>query len=98
MKMYFSRKMSNLSDAEEDYSPISLQDSIEKTRQDLNMAYAGFDDAIETDLIDSYIYEIYALQKRYKYLTDLASAENPQENQPLNEHAPIRTLVGHVLS
>lgn len=96
MKMYFSRRLGNTRDAEEDYSPVTLRESIEKTRRDLNLAYAGFDDATETDLIDSYIYEIYALQKRYKYLTDLASTENLQDNEPLNEHSPIRALVSHV--
>ena len=96
MKMYFSRRTGNVNNAEEDYSPITLQQSIEKTREDLNLAYAGFDDATEADLIDSYIYEIYALQKRYKYLTDLASAENSQKHESLNEHSPIRALVSHV--
>lgn len=85
-------------EAEVDYSPVTLEESIEKTRRDLDMAYAGFDDALETDLIDSYIYEINALHKRYKYLTDLASGEKSLANEPLNEHSPIRTLVGHVLS
>lgn len=75
MKMFFSQRTGSVSNAEEDFSPITLKDSIEKTRQDLNLAYAGLDNAIETDLIDSYIYEINALQKRYKYLTDLAAAE-----------------------
>ena len=97
MKMYFSRRAGNTNNAEEDYSPVTLQESIEKTRRDLNLAYAGFDDAVETDLIDSYIYEINALQKRYKYLTDLASVENTQESESLNEHSPIRALVSHVL-
>ena len=96
MKMYFSRRMGNMSDAEEDYSPITLQESIEKTRKDLDMAYAGFDDATEADLIDSYIYEINALQKRYKYLIDLASAEHVTLNETLNEHSPIRSLVSQV--
>ena len=35
---------------------------------DLEIAYAGFDNAIEEDLIDSYIFEINALQKRYNHL------------------------------
>lgn len=96
MKMYFSRRTGNVNNAEEDYSPVTLRQSIEKTREDLNLAYAGFDDATETDLIDSYIYEIYALQKRYKYLTDLASSENSQKHESSNEHSPIRALVSHV--
>ena len=33
--------------AEEDFSPINLQEAIEKTRRDLEIAYAGFDNAIE---------------------------------------------------
>ena len=34
-----------------------------KTRQALEIAYAGFDNALESDLIDSYIYEINAFKK-----------------------------------
>lgn len=98
MKTYFSQKSEHSSPAEEDYSPVTLKDSIEKTRRDLDMAYAGFDNAVETDLIDSYIYEINALQMRYKYLTDLAAAEDPQEKEGLNVHSSIRSLVSHVFS
>ena len=97
MKTFFSQRTGSACLAEEDLSPISLQDSIEKTRQDLNLAYAGFDNAIEVDLIDSYIYEITALQKRYKHLTELAAAEETDQNQPLNVHSPIQALVSHVL-
>ena len=83
---------------EEDYSPITLKDSIEKTRRALDDAYAGFDNAVEIDLIDSYIYEINSLQKRYKHLTDLAAAaEVTEENDTLYKHSPIRALVSHVL-
>ena len=45
MKMYFSHKPGTDSMTEEDYSPLTLKDSIEKTRQALNDAYAGFDNA-----------------------------------------------------
>ncbi len=96
MKMYFNQKMDSSCPVGEDYSPITLQDSIEKTRQALNLAYAGFDNAIEDDLIDSYIYEINALQKRYKHLTDLACLEGAAEKETLRVHSPIRALVSHV--
>ena len=109
MKMYFNQKMDSscpvgedyspitLQDStEEDYTPVTLKDSIEKTRQALNLAYAGFDNAIEDDLIDSYIYEINALQKRYKHLTDLACLEGAAEKETLRVHSPIRALVSHV--
>lgn len=99
MKMYFSQKTGIDSMTEEDYSPVTLRDSIEKTRRALDDAYAGFDNAVEVDLIDSYIYEINSLQKRYKHLTDLAAAaETTEENDTLYKHSPIRALVSHVLS
>ena len=96
MKTYYSQKKEPVSVIEEDYTPISLMDSIEKTRMALEIAYAGFDNAVETDLIDSYIYEINTLQKRYKHLTDLAAATAPESEKALYKHSPIRTLVSHV--
>ena len=98
MKTYFSRKITADHTTEEDYSPVTLKDSIEKTRQALEIAYAGFDDAVETDLIDSYIYQINSLQKRYKHLSDLAAAEEPARDTALYKHSPIRALVSHVFS
>lgn len=97
MKMYFSHKPGTDNMTEEDYSPLTLKDSIEKTRQALNDAYAGFDNALEVDLIDSYIYEINSLQKRYKHLSDLAAEENPPEEDNLRKYSPVRALVSHVL-
>ena len=98
MKMFFSQKLNEDSSAEEDYSPITLKDSIEKTRRALDMAYAGFDNAVEKDLIDSYIFEIYALQKRYKYLLSQAAESDIAEIDASDVHSPIRALVSHVLS
>ena len=95
MKMYFSQRNRTDSLTEEDYAPVTLKDSIEKTRRALDDAYAGFDNAVDVDLIDSYIYEINSLQKRYKHLTDLAAAA---ENDTLYKHSPIRALVSHVLN
>lgn len=96
MKTYFSQKSISGGIAEEDYSPVTLKESIEKTRQALEIAYAGFDNAVETDLIDSYIYEINSLQKRYKHLTDLATSENKAKDNASYKHSPVRTLVSHV--
>lgn len=96
MKTYFSQKSISGGIAEEDYSPVTLKESIEKTRQALEIAYAGFDNAVETDLIDSYIYEINSLQKRYKHLTDLATSESKAKDNASYKHSPVRTLVSHV--
>lgn len=95
MKMYFKQRNEINSMTEEDYSPVTLRDCIEKTRQALDDAYAGFDNALDVDLIDSYIYEINSLQKRYKHLTDLAAAE-PLPEEALRKYSPVRALASHV--
>ena len=98
MKMYFSQRNGTDEITEEDYSPVTLKDSIEKTRQALDNAYAGFDNAVEEDLIDSYIYEINSLQKRYTHLTNLAALQETSEEKTLYKHSPVRALISHVLS
>ncbi len=80
---------------EEQFSPVSLQDSIEKTRLALEFAYAGFDNATDADLIDSYIYEIIALQKRHAHLVSLAASQ-PAAESSSDSHSPIHALVSHV--
>ena len=96
MKLDFHRNIETPAYIEEDLTPINIQDSIEKTRRDLEIAYAGFNNAVEIDLIDSYIYEINSLQKRYKHLTDMAALEPAENTQNLYQHSPIRALVSHV--
>ena len=97
MKMYFRHKIGTDDMTGVDCAPLTLQDSIEKTRQALNDAYAGFDNAIEVDLIDSYIYEINSLQRRYKHLTDLAAAETFPHEDSLSKYPPVQPLVSQVL-
>ncbi len=97
MKIFFKQSMNTVVPVEEDLTTLNLKDSIEKTRQALEIAYAGFNNAVEVDLIDSYIYEINALQKRYRHLTELAEAESEAaQSAPLYTHSPIRALVSHV--
>lgn len=96
MKLDFHRNIETPEYMEVDFTPINIQDSLEKTRQDLEIAYAGFNNAVEIDLIDSYIYEINSLQKRYKHLTEMAALEPVAETKDLYQHSPIRALVSHV--
>ena len=96
MKLDFHRNIETSEYMEVDFTPINIQDSLEKTRRDLEVAYAGFNNAVEIDLIDSYIYEINSLQKRYKHLTDMAALEPAENTQNLYQHSPIRALVSHV--
>ncbi len=94
MKAFFNQSYEMTNTIEEELAPLDLRDSIQKTRQALDIAYAGFDNAVDVDLIDSYIYEIKSLQKRYKHLTELAAAQPTPEIS--YQHSPIRALVSHV--
>lgn len=51
---------------------LLLLDDIKKTKQALEVAYANFEHATEPDLIDSSIYELNAVQLRYKFLLGCA--------------------------
>jgi hypothetical protein len=48
-----------------------LQDIV-KTKQTLEAIYSNFEYVVDPDLIDSYIYEMNAVQKRYKVLLERA--------------------------
>lgn len=45
-----------------------LEDSLKEIKTLLAQAYAGFNAATDGELVESYIYEIQALQTRYSYL------------------------------
>jgi len=55
---------------------------------------------VEPDLIDSYIYQMNALQRRYKHLLELAETEaaNTPAAAPVRSYVPvpIRALAQHV--
>ncbi len=96
MKMFFSQSYKTNQTTEEDYTTPSLREDMEKTRIALEIAYAGFDNATDEDMIDCYIYEINALLKRYKHLTALAAKE-PQPIARTNT-SPFKALAAHVFS
>lgn len=45
-----------------------LISSLSQTRTLINQAYGGFNTASDSDLIESYVFEINSLQARYNYL------------------------------
>lgn len=45
-----------------------LLEGMAETRRLLNQAYQGFNAHSDPDLVESYVYEINALQSRYSYL------------------------------
>lgn len=45
-----------------------LLDDIRKTKFALNCAYSNFENVVDPDLVDSSIYELKAVQMRYRFL------------------------------
>ena len=60
----------------EEKAHIELMQDIAKTKCALDCAYSNFDNVVDPDLIDCYIYEVNAVQKRYKFLLEKASRQN----------------------
>lgn len=59
-----------------------------KTQNALETAYQGFDNAVDPDLIDCYIYEVNSALKRYRFL--LHQADSMQLFEEKNAyHIPI---------
>lgn len=63
-RLFFSRRNA----LPEDQERTGLLESLEQTRALIAQAYAGFNAARDGDLIESYVFEINALQARYGYL------------------------------
>lgn len=57
-----------------------LKYQLQRTTIALETAYSNFENAIEPDLIDCYIYEVNAIQQRYKFLLQkLKELSDPDE-------------------
>jgi len=54
----------------------SLLKEINETKLALEAAYSQFEHVVDPDLIDSLIYEMNAIQNRYKYLLKQAKASD----------------------
>lgn len=79
-------------------APPDLRRDMEKTRQALDTAYAGFNNATDFDMIDSYIFEINALQQRYRHLSQLAEREGFSPAEKSGKHTPIRSWIARIFS
>ena len=100
MKMYFSfSSRVNRTLSEKEIARNALLSDLEKTKKALEIAYAGFDNVTEPDLIDCYIYEVNSVLKRYKFLMEQAAALSllPEENThpaSLSAETPVTSLTG----
>ncbi len=59
-------------DSAEEREKKRLINDLKLTREELEIAYSGFDNVTDPDLIDCYIYKVNAVLKRYKFLTERA--------------------------
>ena len=71
MKIIFQQPQVTISDST-DFSETKedLLEDLKKTRYALEVAYSGFDNVTDHDLIDCYIYQVNAILKRYKFLLE----------------------------
>ncbi|ROR23679.1 uncharacterized protein DUF2508 [Mobilisporobacter senegalensis] len=59
-----------------------LRDELLKTKLALESAYSNFENVLDPDLIDCSIYELNAVQKRYKFLLKQAKELDSKKEQP----------------
>lgn len=52
----------------QELSREQLLSDLKHTKTELDDAYTNFENAVDPDLVDSYIYEVNAVQKRYHFL------------------------------
>ena len=80
MRMIFQQTPVSLSDSEEiSETKENLLEDLKKARYALEVAYSGFDNVTDPDLIDCYIYEVNSVQKRYKFLLELVRQMEKEE-------------------
>jgi hypothetical protein len=77
----------------EDIYRDALLDDLRLTKQALEDAYLRFDNAIEPDLIDSYIYEVNSVITRYNYLLEEVAKLNKEENPASDKALAPMTVV-----
>ncbi len=58
------------------YEEKYLAEELLQTRNALAAAYSNFENVTDPDLIDSCIYQVNSVQKRYKFLLDKAKEAN----------------------
>ena len=73
-----SRKSARQRRKTHDQEVRQLEQSLQETRMLLAQAYAGFNAAADSELVESYVYEIQSLQARYSYLLRQRKALEPQ--------------------
>lgn len=96
MKCHFS-EYSFFSDKKERHPESNILDALKKTQYDLEIAYSGFNDALDPELIDCYIYELTALSKKYNYLLKQATRYQTYARTPSDSESSVCPVVSQAL-
>ena len=67
-----------------------LEEGLQEVRARLAQAYAGFNFADDGELVESYVYEIQALQARYSYLLRQRKALGGEAPSLPADHRPVQ--------
>jgi hypothetical protein len=67
----------------------ALLDDLRKTKEALEVAYMGFDNVTEPDLIDCYIYELNSVIFRYNYLLEQVGKLGNKVEGRVSRTAPV---------
>ena len=74
LKIIHTNRLFKKEEPLEEYERFSarrqLMEDFTLTKNALDTAYANFETVVDPDLIDCYTYEIYSVQKRYKFLLE----------------------------
>ena len=76
MRPFFSHSTYTADEPElpaKDKDEKRLLNDLKLTRDELEIAYSGFDNVTDPDLIDCYIYKVNAVLMRYKFLMQKAA-------------------------
>lgn len=91
MKTYFSLK--KMTKPEKEDAPLTARElllaDIAKTQHALEVAYCGFDNVTDPDLIDCYIYEVNSALKRYRFLLAQAKSMQLFIEEPIEENTRL---------
>lgn len=73
---------------------LEIEKSLQQTKILIAQAYAGFNSAADQELVESYVYEIQALQARYSYLLRQRKAWGEAAGGEKTASRPVRAVSG----
>lgn len=92
MKILFRQSPYQMDDDVLEIKKISIREELLQVKHALEIAYSGFDNVTDPDLIDCYIYEVNSILKRYKYLLEQAAKDNLLPSETFDETYQMLTI------